>query len=222
MDKLKKMTAFTLAEVLITLGIIGVIAALTIPALIQNYRNQVVESRLKKFYTVFNQAILRSVADNGETINWDWQSGKDAWDSNLEKYILPYMNIVEAKSLPEYPTYNKFYFLPDGSSFTTGNDIIYFPSNPTKCRLNTSNGVCRFYFQFYPIEMNSDYARHSEHKGLDAYKFGWDGTENGLYESSTFSYGCNTNQKGYFCTAIIQLNGWKIPKNYPRKVKFTN
>ena len=49
--------AFTLAEVLITLGIIGIVVALTLPTLIQNHRNQVVETRLKKFYSTINQAI---------------------------------------------------------------------------------------------------------------------------------------------------------------------
>ena len=49
---------FTLAEVLITLGIIGVVAALTLPSLIQKNNNKVVETRLKKFYSTMNQALL--------------------------------------------------------------------------------------------------------------------------------------------------------------------
>ena len=52
--------AFTLAEVLITLGIIGVVAAMTLPALIQSYANTVVETRLAKFYSTINQAIARA------------------------------------------------------------------------------------------------------------------------------------------------------------------
>lgn len=40
--------AFTLAEVLITLAIIGVVAALTIPTLITNYKNKELETRYKK------------------------------------------------------------------------------------------------------------------------------------------------------------------------------
>lgn len=36
-----KLNSFTLAEVLVTLGIIGVVAALTMPTLIANYRKQV-------------------------------------------------------------------------------------------------------------------------------------------------------------------------------------
>ena len=39
--------AFTLAEVLITLGIIGVVAAMTLPAVIQNYRNHVQKPRCR-------------------------------------------------------------------------------------------------------------------------------------------------------------------------------
>ncbi len=54
---LRKRAAFTLAEVLITLGIIGVVAAMTIPTLISNHNKRVVETRLKKFYSSMNQAI---------------------------------------------------------------------------------------------------------------------------------------------------------------------
>lgn len=62
--KLKHKNAFTLAEVLITLGIIGVVASLTIP-LIQNYqKTQYVES-LKKAYTITNQALKQMATDYG-------------------------------------------------------------------------------------------------------------------------------------------------------------
>ncbi len=47
---------FTLAEVLITLGIIGVVAALTIPVLMNNYQKSEYVTKLKKFYSQFNQA----------------------------------------------------------------------------------------------------------------------------------------------------------------------
>ena len=47
---------FTLAEVLITLGIIGVVAAFTIPTLVSNYQKSQYVTKLKKFYTQFNQA----------------------------------------------------------------------------------------------------------------------------------------------------------------------
>lgn len=50
--------AFTLAETLITLGIIGVVAAITLPGLIQNYRNKVLLTQAKKTYSVVANALV--------------------------------------------------------------------------------------------------------------------------------------------------------------------
>ena len=44
----REKVAFTLAEVLITLGIIGVVAALTMPSLIQKHKKQETTARFKK------------------------------------------------------------------------------------------------------------------------------------------------------------------------------
>ena len=49
--------AFTLAEVLITLGIIGIVSAMTIPTLINNYKEKVRDNQFKKVYATLNQAI---------------------------------------------------------------------------------------------------------------------------------------------------------------------
>ncbi len=43
----KNRFGFTLAEVLITLGIIGVVAAMTIPVMISSYNKHITETRLK-------------------------------------------------------------------------------------------------------------------------------------------------------------------------------
>ncbi|MDE6138467.1 MAG: type II secretion system GspH family protein, partial [Candidatus Gastranaerophilales bacterium] len=67
----KSRIGFTLAEVLITLGIIGVIATITIPGLITKYRRSVVETKLKKFYSTINQAIRHSIADNEDFVYMD-------------------------------------------------------------------------------------------------------------------------------------------------------
>ena len=63
-----KKVAFTLAEVLITLTIIGVIAALTIPNLLQSYRKHQVEVGVKEAYSILSNAIKMLEADNGSTI----------------------------------------------------------------------------------------------------------------------------------------------------------
>lgn len=115
-DKLKKFSkeAFTLAEVLITLGIIGIVAAITIPALIQKNNNRVVETRLKKFYSSINQAILMSEVDYGDKKYWyqdvkgaelDKDGNPIAGSSNAEKwfnkYLAPYMKIIKTETLAD-------------------------------------------------------------------------------------------------------------------------
>lgn len=50
-------TAFTLAETLITLGIIGVVAALTIPSIIKNYQKKQTAIKLKQTYSLLTQGI---------------------------------------------------------------------------------------------------------------------------------------------------------------------
>ena len=57
-----KRFGFTLAEVLITLGIIGVVAAMTIPTLIANTNGAKFRSQFKKSISTLNQAGLMSQA----------------------------------------------------------------------------------------------------------------------------------------------------------------
>lgn len=64
----KKITdGFTLAEVLITLGIIGVVAAITIPGLITNYRAHRLRSQFLKSYSTVQQVIRSMVNDEIST-----------------------------------------------------------------------------------------------------------------------------------------------------------
>ncbi len=57
--------AFTLAEVLITLGIIGIVAALTIPTLINNAQKQQYVSIDKKTYSQLSQILIQIASDHG-------------------------------------------------------------------------------------------------------------------------------------------------------------
>ena len=59
---MRRISGFTLAEVLITLGIIGVVAALTIPTLISNTTGAQFKTAYKKALSTLNQAIVMNVA----------------------------------------------------------------------------------------------------------------------------------------------------------------
>ncbi|MBR1754310.1 type II secretion system protein, partial [bacterium] len=83
---------FTLAEVLITLGIIGVVAALTIPTLMQSYQNKQYVSGFQKAWGLLNNVLKLSEATNG--FNWDEPtSGFDI--DYIEKYWTPYFNVAK-------------------------------------------------------------------------------------------------------------------------------
>ena len=68
---LSRLDAFTLAEVLITLGIIGVVAALTIPTLVANYQEKVATVRLKKVYSTISNAYTLLLEKEGDPTQWN-------------------------------------------------------------------------------------------------------------------------------------------------------
>lgn len=77
--------AFTLAEVLITLGIIGVVAAMTIPTLIANTRGAQYRSRLKKAISTISQAARMSQSQyDFDYSGIDSQCGTNAEKENPE------------------------------------------------------------------------------------------------------------------------------------------
>ena len=93
-NKNKKSKGFTLAEVLITLGIIGVVAAITMPTLINNYREKTTVNKVKKFYSMMSQAYLMSVKDNEHADSWSVENGYSATTARqLASYLKPYLKI---------------------------------------------------------------------------------------------------------------------------------
>ena len=82
-----KKTAFTLAEVLITLAIIGVVAAVSIPSVISNSNQQQYRTGLKKAISVLNSAITMNMALEGET-PYD--------NANLMGYLMRHMSVMKS------------------------------------------------------------------------------------------------------------------------------
>lgn len=78
---------FTLAEVLITLGIIGVVASMTIPTLMQNIQDNEFKNKLKKEYSVISEAYQLLKTDSGGTFEdalaAQGCSGGGTWDAHL-------------------------------------------------------------------------------------------------------------------------------------------
>lgn len=75
--------AFTLAESLITLGIIGIIAVSTIPVIIGKYQEKVTVEKLKATSSIMSQALKTIELDEG--IPSQWGLSKKRWDDEADK-----------------------------------------------------------------------------------------------------------------------------------------
>lgn len=83
----KRKLTFTLAEVLITLGIIGIVAAITIPQLINNYKAKRLRTQFLKSYSTIQQAFKEMEADDVST---------DPTTYNTLEYYKTFMNYLQA------------------------------------------------------------------------------------------------------------------------------
>lgn len=220
---------FTLAEVLITLGIIGVVAAMTLPALVQNHRRQVVETSLAKFYSSINQAIKLSEVVNGDKKYWDaldWRADEDGKSSGFnqnnesisylwyKKYLAPYLKTTNVEIANSYDGITKLYFA-DGSMLAFWAAAWYFfPNAKDYAEALTENGSSIFdksksgrkFFVFL----------FSKEKGVVpwGYQLTDEELKTGTYNRCVLNY---TNEPAT-CATVIQRNGWKIPKDYPFKL----
>jgi prepilin-type N-terminal cleavage/methylation domain-containing protein len=134
---MSKNFAFTLAEVLITLGIIGVVAALTLPSVINKYRAHVLQKAFKKSYSTFYQAYLSTKAELGvDDVATVYAAYGEHGYSNADEFVNAFnKNLKTVKTIPFYSMenyngtrtidkandiafYGVVHTLPDGSSYS--------------------------------------------------------------------------------------------------------
>jgi type II secretory pathway pseudopilin PulG len=232
---LRKDAAFTLAETLITIGIIGVVAALTIPNLVHNYRETVVANKLKKTYLELQQAVKLSEGENGDITGWDYTLDGATFS---ETYIMPYLakshsankgryncNLLNGTST--FCTSVKYYYLDKMIAIQPrveqyGTDIkyayIFVDLNGDSGPNLMGNDVFMFTLFNYKYGGGSTNCPRGEHYGL---YLGNLGGLSGAYCSTLESIlkgECSAGSTGYNCGLAIQKNGWKVPKSYPVKL----
>ncbi len=215
-----KRFAFTLAEVLITLGIIGVVAAMTLPVLIENHQKKVIASKLAKFYSIMSQATYSWAEDEGISQGATYifpenatQNGEglEAWyNDNLGKYI---------KSINQNSTPTGFFVaLADGSGFNAyvNYDImfLFYCVDVKYCNIKADtsegggfDGRHTFLFQFTDGKFYTSmkgYENKTRNQILDYCKYG------NVDNPEISSIG-----RRHACTRLIQIDGWQISKDYP-------
>ena len=84
--------AFTLAEVLITLGIIGVVCALTLPGIIQKNQERIWLNQFKATYSILSQAYLRTYQEHGLPETWGLPENRTKEGTALvASYLFPHL-----------------------------------------------------------------------------------------------------------------------------------
>ena len=124
-----------MSEVLITLGIIGVVAALTLPSLITNYQKKITVTRLKEAYSILSQTVIWASTDYGDQMSWgNFKYSYDSQDDvtkNLpmqtkefaDKYIVKYISDARVhgwKSVEDFGIKSGYVGL-NGKQLTNGN-----------------------------------------------------------------------------------------------------
>lgn len=91
---------FTLAEVLITLGIIGIVAAMTLPALINQANFYILKQQFKKVYNTYSNALVKVYAENGAVFDcyYDDTNNKYTHSSQCSEFtenFLKQLNVIQ-------------------------------------------------------------------------------------------------------------------------------
>lgn len=220
---------FNLSEVLITLGIVGIISAITLPTLIKNYQKTILVAQLKTTYTIVQQGFRKMLADDAvdrlqDTTAWQYvpEEGCRVWqDFSTEpcksffNELSKYLPIVGKGKIEGYKTY---YF--DGSEAKLWG---YMGSG-----LILKNGAILYYASFSSLNPDrvADYGwidvngkKPPNIYGRDIFRFD-NITSNGKLTVPNTIHGdnacCNPNITGggefanYSCVRRIIQNGWKM------------
>lgn len=231
---------FTLAEVLITLGIIGVVAALTMPAFIANYQKQATATSVKKAYNELNQIIQMARADYGDPSGWDYY-GVDELDKWVQTYIEPYIKVVQSdqcessrQCLGINPIYHLYHNRGAASSYIGGGYLIKKAGDVIAFRFYRWGDSFADQTRVYAYIKNPQYPR----SGRDVFYFVLDkktpdagfktlfntkSREELLEPGHVYAGECINTQKfsagnymiGDSCSTVIMKDGWKIAKDYP-------
>ncbi len=229
-----KKRGFTLSEVLITLGIIGVVAALVLPAFINEHQKAVTVSKLKKNYTLFAQVVQMAEKDFDSPKYWDYSLSHTEF---AKKYFLPYLPTAKkynnkykimalgnkavslyADRISNTGTNGHMYSLPDGTLFGTYIDsYIHYPLVMIVVDLNGKKGpnivgkdvfhlaINRSTYKFEMHGRSENKSRKNILKPVEKDEMTWDAN----------CAPSNDYYAGVYCGYIIMLDGWKISDDYP-------
>lgn len=230
---MKKNRGFTLAEVLITIGIIGVVAAMTIPNLLTKMDRDKKIATVRKAQSVLSQAIKLSTIDNEDYEAWDTSLSPREY---LDKYYTPYMKVIaycdtyskcNYKSAAPWSRYNRSNSYTGFNAYSripifTLDGILYSISQSGGG--NDQDDTDSVYDMNYigsngvfidvngpnkPNRFGNDVFMLVRNKDGSVMPLGYD------LPDSKINQDCSKNGKCLYCAEKLRRNGWKSSNDYP-------
>jgi len=216
---------FTLAEVLLTLAIIGVVAALTIPAVVTKVTKDQYVTGLKKAYNTLKAVEREAIQEHGPMENWSWSTGGHGSDptADFEKYFLPHLDVLKnCGATTETGCFAEGLTDLDGGSWGDLNYATYY-------RIVTSDGMSCAYYKYgntaslsvrgwLYIDVNG--LKGPNRLGRDIFAFDVYPSNLGIkphgfyagngvtpVPTSEVNTVCNTSRDGIFCAAKVLAEG---------------
>lgn len=225
----RRRIGFTLAEVLITLGIIGVVASLTIPTLINNKAKQETATKLEKVYSTLSQTTNIAKLDYGEVNTWFSDDVTDGTGAGAkifaDRYLIPYLRVAKNCGLSVTSECSeRVYYLTSAQGYSdyifgATTDKFYF-NDGTLIGINNYDSASKRFCVYVDINGQAQ----PNILGKDVFLFFYYSTgkfiPEGLIDRTSAltnaNYGCNKNGgRGTYCTGLIMMDGWRIADDYP-------
>ncbi len=220
---------FSLAEILITLGIIGVVAAMTIPNLITTHQKKAAAVQLKEAYAILTNAV--QMANNDDELVY---TPPESYGQSLNKndeygifaaYFAPYMKGISKREKPDV-TWSA---IPPNGGTNAG--VGYF-GDGCYC---LNNGMCfrltNYFLTYIYLLVDLNGKSGPNRIGKDVFYFALHFVDNGIsIDGNVFGINAQTPMdvlvkkcgkessgwdSGSTCTEIIKRNNWEIPSYYP-------
>ena len=221
---MKKKKAFTLAEVLIVLAIIGVVAALTMPMLMNNYQKTQQVVALKKVYSQISDAIDRVMIDS-DSEKFTEVTILNGDDADPKAFLKQYFRVSKycelkdfAKCFPEVTSIDK------GSTGNPayGNMTCIIAKDGASICVRPSGGTLGYGSAPAMFVVDTNGPNKPNVAGRDVFTFSvyWDGSvdeidpnqreANGATARSGRIDQCEVNMYGAGCLSKIIDDGWKM------------
>lgn len=207
--KYMKIKGFTLSEVLITLVIIGVIAAMTVPTITARSREAEYLGKLKKFYSLLNQVMTKSKALGYDWEIWCEDTGKE-YDTSTKTtsefaktYLLPFVNYMKTDVVGgKYTIY-----LMDGAIFSLSKEqCLHFFYDVNGEKKPNVAGRDKYRFTYCPSSIDKNIVKIQPGL-LVAYSWQTGTTRNQALAA------CKSN--GETCSKLLLMDNWTYKKDYP-------